>query len=222
MAFVLTPEPPLGAWLDGLDEMLAKSSGFFAGRPVILDVGSVTLTREGLRETIAALNARGIRILGLEGIEDTALDSTFPPVLTSGRPTSGIVMGGGGGQRQQAAPAAEPERAARPSSLLVEESIRSGQSIVYLEGDVTVLGSVGSGAEIVAGGSIHVYGALRGRALAGARGNSGARIFSSKNEAELLAIDSMYLVADDMAPAMRGRSVQVWHEDGSIKLKALD
>ena len=57
--------------------------------------------------------------------------------------------------------------------------MRSGQSVIFMEGDVTILGSVGSGAEIVAGGSIHVYGALRGRALAGAAGNCRARIFST-------------------------------------------
>ena len=76
--------------------------------------------------------------------------------------------------------------------------MRSGQSVIFPEGDVTVLGSVGSGAEIVAGGSIHIYGTLRGRAIAGATGNARARIFCRKLEAELLAIDGLYKTADDM------------------------
>ena len=76
------------------------------------------------------------------------------------------------------------------ASLMIEDPVRSGQSVVFIEGDVTVLGSVGSGAEIIAGGSIHVYGALRGRALAGVTGNARARIFCHRVEAELLAIDS--------------------------------
>ena len=71
---------------------------------------------------------------------------------------------------------------------MIEDPVRSGQSVVFMEGDVTVVGSVGSGAEIVAGGSIHVYGTLRGRALAGATGNARARIFCHRVEAELLAI----------------------------------
>lgn len=219
MAFVLTPEPPLTAWLDQLDEMLSKSAGFFVGRPVILDLANLEFTRESLRAVVEALSARGVRILGLEGVEDTLVDLTLPPVLTSGRPTNGIVL----------SPAAKPapatgagERPARPSSLLIQEPIRSGQSIVYLDGDVTVLGAVGSGAEIVAGGSIHIYGTLRGRALAGAKGNPSARIFSLRNEAELLAIDSVYVVADDMAAALRGRAVQVWQDAGAIKISALD
>src|SRR6476620_9020344 len=83
---------------------------------------------------------------------------------------------------------------ARPSlgfrgRSFMEEPVRSGQSVIFPHGDVTVVGQVASGAEVVAGGSIHVYGALRGRALAGSMGNPRARIFCRKNEAELLAID---------------------------------
>ena len=65
---------------------------------------------------------------------------------------------------------------------------------------MTVVGSVASGAEVVAGGSIHVYGTLRGRAIAGSTGNADARIFCRKLEAELLAIDGLYRTADDMEP----------------------
>ena len=93
-------------------------------------------------------------------------------------------------------------RSPKPSpsrrSLLLDSPVRSGQSIVFTEGDVTVLGSVGSGAEIVAGGSIHVYGTLRGRAMAGVNGNSAARIFCQKIEAELLAIDGYYQTAEEI------------------------
>ena len=77
--------------------------------------------------------------------------------------------------------------------------MRSGQSIVFEQGDVTIVGSVASGAEVIAGGSIHVYGALRGRAIAGLTGNNRARIFCRKLEAELLAIDGVYQTADDMS-----------------------
>ena len=90
--------------------------------------------------------------------------------------------------------------------------MRSGQSVIFTEGDVTVLGSVGSGAEIVAGGSIHVYGTLRGRALAGATGNARARIFCHRIEAELLAINSYYRTADDIEDSLRRRPAQAWLE----------
>ena len=88
--------------------------------------------------------------------------------------------------------------------------MRSGQSVFFPDGDVTVLGSVGSGAEIIAGGSIHVYGTLRGRAMAGMSGNRQARIFCSKIEAELLAIDGFYRTAEDLDASLQGRVVQAW------------
>ena len=87
---------------------------------------------------------------------------------------------------------------------------------------MTVLGSVGSGAEIMAGGSIHVYGALRGRAIAGIAGNSRARVFCSRMEAELIAIDGLYRTADDIDPALRGRQAQAWLEGDAIRLAGMD
>ena len=114
------------------------------------------------------------------------------------------------------APAAPKE----PEVLLIDTPIRSGQSIIF-PGDVTVVGSVASGAEIVAGGSVHVYGALRGRAIAGWNGNGKARIFCRKMEAELIAIDGLYQTAEDMSPDMRGRPVQAWLEGESLKLAEL-
>ncbi|TGU29210.1 septum formation inhibitor MinC, partial [bacterium M00.F.Ca.ET.152.01.1.1] len=92
---------------------------------------------------------------------------------------------------------AEP---AQPSAgtLMIKAPIRSGQSVFHPHGDVIVLGSVASGSEIVAGGSIHVYGTLRGRAIAGSEGNTSARIFCRKNEAELLAVDGWYTTAEEM------------------------
>jgi septum site-determining protein MinC len=122
-------------------------------------------------------------------------------------------------------PATGTEPASRqqqPSSLLFEHPIRSGQSIIFPHGDVTILGSVASGAEVVAGGSIHIYGALRGRALAGSTGDMRARIFCSRNEAELMSIDGYYQTADDMDANLRGRPAQCWLADRVVSIAALD
>jgi septum site-determining protein MinC len=78
--------------------------------------------------------------------------------------------------------------------------------VVFPSGDVTVIGSVASGAEVVAGGSIHIYGTLRGRAMACSTGNARARIFCRKIEAELLAIDGLYKTADDRCIAAQPAS----------------
>ena len=131
-------------------------------------------------------------------------------------------------QTESAAPVA-PVAAAVPAvavsgttpSLVVSRPVRSGQSIFFPEGDVTIIGSVASGAEIVAGGSIHVYGPLRGRAMAGTTGNASARIFCRKLEAELIAIDGFYKTADDMEPELRGKPRQVWLEGEIIKAATL-
>ena len=79
-----------------------------------------------------------------------------------------------------------------------------------------------SGAELVAAGSIHIYGALRGRAMAGAMGNAKARIFCSRYEAELIAIDGYYQTAEDMVPELRGKSVQCWLDDRTLQVSALN
>lgn len=117
---------------------------------------------------------------------------------------------------------ARAPEAPRPVSLVISESVRSGQSIVFREGDVTVIGSVSSGAEIIAGGSIHIYGTLRGRAFAGASGDPGARIFCRSLEAELLAINGLYRVADRLEQGLRGRPVQAWLEGKAIAMAPLE
>ena len=84
------------------------------------------------------------------------------------------------------------------------------------------VGSVASGAEIVAGGSIHVYGALRGRAMAGFSGNAGARIFCQKIEAELLAIDGFYQTAEEIDVALLNHPAQAWLEGNVLKITRLN
>jgi septum site-determining protein MinC len=81
---------------------------------------------------------------------------------------------------------------------------------------------VASGAEIVAGGSIHVYGALRGRAMAGSMGNPRARIFCQKIEAELLAIDGYYRTAEEIDPRLRGQPMQAWLDGDVMMITALN
>ncbi|HEX2147877.1 MAG TPA: septum site-determining protein MinC, partial [Pseudorhizobium sp.] len=116
---------------------------------------------------------------------------------------------------------APSEPRAPTQSIVISEPVRSGQSVIFPEGDVTIIGSVASGAEIIAGGSVHIYGALRGRVMAGSVGNSSARIFCRKLEAELLAIDGIYQMAEDMAPALRGQPVQLWLEGDMIMAEKL-
>lgn len=119
------------------------------------------------------------------------------------------------------APSAAPAAAASEPGMLHTAPIRSGQQIYAEQRDLTVLGTVGAGAEVIADGSIHVYGALRGRALAGARDNAKARIFCREFHAELVAIAGHYKVMEDIPADVRGKPAQVWLENGQIHIAAL-
>jgi septum site-determining protein MinC len=216
MAFALTPEPPIVDWLAELDNWIRSSAGFFVGRPVVLDLTAVTLTSPAIAHLIGELGTRSIRIMGIEGVEADKLGPGLPPLLKGGRAANVEAVDSTAASKP--APAARKE----PSSLLLEAPVRSGQSVFFPDGDVTVLGSVGSGAEVIAGGSIHIYGTLRGRAMAGMSGNRAARIFCSKIEAELLAIDGFYRTAEDLDTALRGRLVQAWLNGEVLMVTAMD
>lgn len=214
VAFVFSPFMPIMNWLDEIDATLAQSPGFFAGRPIVLDLAGVELSPHGVGHLVSNLETRGIRVLGLEGIEPDGLDSKLPPVLNGGR---GCVI------EQVESKKVEVQTPPPPApSLLLRSPVRSGQRIVHIEGDVTVLGSVGSGAEIVAGGSIHVYGTLRGRAMAGINGNSDARIYCQKIEAELLAIDGYYQTAEDIGETLRRQPAQAWLDGDILRITPLN
>jgi septum site-determining protein MinC len=124
----------------------------------------------------------------------------------------------------KAAPEAAPARAVAPAAdtgLVHTAPVRSGQQLYAENRDLTVLSTVGAGAEVIADGSLHVYGALRGRALAGARGEEKARIFCREFHAELVAIAGHYKVMDDIPADLRGKAVQVWLENGQLQLAPL-
>jgi septum site-determining protein MinC len=210
---VFCPVVPIAGWLDEIDATLARSPGFFVGKPVVLDLSAVDLSQTAIAHLVSSLEQRNIRVLGIEGVDAARLTTSMPPLLTGGRQ---CVLA----QSEPKKP--EPEPKPKPTSLLLESPVRSGQSVVFTEGDVTVLGSVGSGAEIVAGGSIHIYGTLRGRAMAGVNGNSAARIYCQRIEAELLAIDGYYQTAEEIDATLRNRPAQAWLEGDIMKITPLN
>ena len=105
--------------------------------------------------------------------------------------------------------------------LMQTAPVRSGQQVYAENRDLTVLTAVGAGAEVIADGSIHIYGPLRGRALAGAQGNEKARIFCREFHAELVAVAGHYKVLEDIPKELRGKPVQVWLENEELKITAL-
>lgn len=217
MAIVLAPEAPLGPWLAELNAQIERSPAVFVARPVVLDFSALPRTEPDLQPLFGELQAHGMRVVAVEGA-----DPAWPgieawqraPLMNTSR--SGRVI------ELPDEPAKASAAEAEPTSLVLDGAVRSGQSVVFERGDVTVIGSVASGAEVVAGGSIHVYGTLRGRAVAGVTGNSSSRIFCRRLEAELVAIDGLYKTADDMEASLRGRAVQAWLGGEALILAALD
>jgi septum site-determining protein MinC len=207
-ALVAKPEIPIDVWLADVDALLARSPGFFAGKSLVIDVSGLSLTKQRFLGLLDELSRRNIRILGVEGADPSNVDGRVPFLVRgqTDRPDAA------------AAPANQSPAPAPVNSLLIDSPVRSGQLIVHPDGDVTIVGSVASGAEIVAAGSIHVYGTLRGRVLAGAYGNQRARIFCRRLDAELMAIDGHYIVADEIEPHLRKEPIQVWLEGDELKL----
>src|SRR4051794_39655580 len=171
VAFVFTPEIPVQGWLAEIDTTLARSPGFFVGKPVVLDLSALDLSRAAITHLVSNLEERNIRVLGIEGVDADKLTTSMPPLLTGGR--SCVIT--------RTEPTEKAEAKPKPNSLLLESPVRSGQSIVFTDGDVTVLGSVGSGAAIVADGANHGYVTLRGPPLARAERNSTARTYCHKS-----------------------------------------
>src|SRR6185312_820187 len=220
LALVVAPEAPLDDWLAALDEHLASAPNFFAGRPVIADLSA---THAGVADpapvlqALSALAVRNIKLIGGEGIDPALLSHTLwnrLPTMLRGREAPREVKRGRASQGRAAQPSA--------CSLIIDRPVRSGQSIVFEGGDVTVIGAVASGAEVVAGGSIHVEGALRGRAIAGVTVGETARIFCRRLEAELVAIAGRYRTAEGWGDELQGRPAQARCERGQLQLTALE
>lgn len=217
MALIVAPEYPMAQWFAALDRQMHGAAGFFVERPIVADLAATVEAGgpDAAHIVLEGLEGRGLRLIGVEGIEPGLLAGTrwerLPKTLQGRAQTLESWAG--------STPA--PDAPQPPPSLLLDRPVRSGESIVFEDGDVTIIGAVASGAEVIAGGSIHVYGSLRGRAIAGLRAGPTARIFCRKLEAELVGIDRLYRTAEHWGPTLHGQAVQVMCDRGSLRLAAL-
>jgi septum site-determining protein MinC len=208
--------PGRDAYLDGLlDASIEHAKGLFGHHPVALDLSATDLDAKGIASLVTTLNERHIRVLGIEGMTVPDAREILPPALRGGRETFQLPPGAAAVEN------ASTQKRPKKASLFVEKPVRSGQSVVFTDGDLTVIGSVGSGAEVIAGGSIHVCGTLRGRAIAGVTGDECARIFCSRVEAEFLAIDSYFKTADDIGADLQSKPIQAWLDGKMLMISAL-
>ncbi len=214
-------------------ERVARAPKLFGRAAVILDFGGLsqapdTATAQALLDGLREAGVLPVALAyGTSEIEQLSVQLGLP-LLAKFRAQY---------ESADAAPAAPPRRAPEPAppppapatpqpqpqpGRMQLGAVRSGQQLYAENCDLTVLSTVGAGAEVIADGSIHIYGTLRGRALAGAKGNEGARIFCRDFHAELVAIAGRYKVLDDIPDTLRGKAVQVWLEQDQIMIAALD
>lgn len=196
-----------------LTETIHKTPNFFAGAPVIIDLNKLKSTEVIPLDPVKnMLLSHGILPVGIRGGSDAqqkAAASAGLPAVAAGRQTT-------------PEPVKSKSRATASSTRLVSQPIRSGMQVYASEGDLIVTAQVSPGAELMAEGHIHVYGTLRGRALAGVHGNLQARIFCRSLEAELVAIAGYYLTQDEIRlPEDKTGLIHIYLKDEQLQIETL-
>lgn len=214
----LTINTPDFARIESSLKDLLGQDGANQGLPVLID-STVDID---LHVLLKQLRAQGLQIMGVVdgqlGNQARALDMT---VLPADRPMQRI---------QPSEPAPANTESATITTAVVEpattllhhEVLRTGQRLVAEQGDIVLTTDMNSGSELIAMGSVHVYGTIRGRVIAGAAGQESARIFCQRLEAELVSIAGTYCVADDIPPDMVGKAVRIsLNSQGELNFRPL-
>ena len=223
-----------GQFSEELQAKIAQAPDFFENLPVVIDLGKYQETAPlPFEQLIAACEQRSIRVVAIRGgTESLQAQAKIAGLSVLAAQKERATEAVSQPEPAVAAPAetpAEPEPAPAPQgqrerqvSKVVHHPIRSGQQVYASDGDLIVLASVSAGAEILADGNIHVYGALRGRALAGVKGDTGARIFCHSLEAELVSVAGQYKISEDIDTQVAGKPTQVFLEGDNLRLREID
>lgn len=203
-----------------LAEKITQSPHFFLQSPIVFGLDQLGDTEQKALD-LGALCAlcRDLKLL------PTATRGGVPELAEAGLRLGLAVLPKGRKAAEVSTPAAPEAPASAPSAALptriITTPIRSGQQIYARGGDLIVMAAVSAGAEVLADGNIHVYGALRGRALAGVQGNESARIFCSSQEAELVAVAGQFMVDEVLRTNHWKEAVQICLADGKIQISLL-
>lgn len=203
----------LNTLAQALDAKIVQAPQFFNATPMVLDLHSYTAEAPpAFADIKALLAARGLNLVGVATANERYKTAAFAQglALMDPKPSSST-------QNNKKTP---PASDAAPTKM-ISQAIRSGQQI-YAENDLIILGAVSPGAEIIAGGNIHVYGKLSGRALAGIKQQMDARIFCREFDAELIAIAGVYQVKEDFDLSRLGQgATQIYLENNHLKVVLL-
>jgi septum site-determining protein MinC len=206
------------AFAHELAQQVERSPRFFQNAPVVLDLKGADgfATAPEYREARELLREHTLALVGVQNAEPAQLEAAAAAGLASFAPSAAQPSRRPARSTAAVSAAAAPAAAAAPSpeapraaARLITTPVRSGTQIYARGTDLVITASVSPGAELVADGNIHVYGALRGRALAGASGDTQARIFCSRLDAELVSIAGRYLVSEQLPAEQLGSAVQI-------------
>jgi len=202
-----------------LREKIKQAPDFFTHSSVLIDLQLVSEEALNLSLLIAGIRNVGMFPIGVRGgseEQQQAAKDLMLPVISVQNANNPIKT------KIQATPAPvvaqAPEITVTVDSLLVTQPVRSGQRI-YAKGDLIIIAAVSAGAEIMAEGNIHIYGSLRGRALAGVQGNENSRIFCTDLQAELVSIAGNYRVSEDIDQSVRNTPVQIYLNKQALLIK---
>ncbi|MCE9664075.1 septum site-determining protein MinC [Halomonas sp. M5N1S17] len=209
-----------------LSGKLSQSPAFFQHTPVVLSVEKLDEPHLALERICAVCRAHKLLPVAVRGGSDPVKQSAWALGLGWFPPNDGArartLEGVSTVEPSPAVPEASPEPASTASGgRIYRGTVRSGQQVTAPDGDLVVIGAVNAGAEVLAAGSVHVYGALRGRALAGIHGDTMAGIFCRELRAELLSVAGNYKRLEDIDPQLLGTSVQVKLCDAQLGITSL-
>lgn len=219
-----------------LRDKISQAPGFFKDIPLIISLEKYEGPNSELDffKIIGTCRRHQIHVIGVRGGDDDqrrlargASLALLPAGSQRERPAQQDVSGGAGGEStgESANPAPAPvvEPAAEPApARVITQPVRSGQQVYAPDGDLVILASVQAGAEVLAAGNIHVYGPLRGRALAGIHGAASARVFCQSLEAELVSIAGHYKISEDLQDNGWKTAVQIQLRDDLLVVTPLD
>ncbi|MBS7812599.1 septum site-determining protein MinC [Roseococcus pinisoli] len=204
------------AVLPALGDQFRRAPGFLRFAPIAIgldDLGGEQVDFHALIHGLRALEILPIGVVGgSQPLRAAAAGAGLPTLRPSGqRETEVEAPSPVGAPPVNVAPPvmAEPPRPAMPRTMMVTQAVRAGQRIYAQGSDLIIIGSVNAGSEVIADGNIHIYGALRGRAVAGASEDGEARIFAQNFDPELVAISGFYAVREGLSSTPIGRGVQV-------------
>lgn len=205
---------------DGLAAKVKQAPDFFRNTPVVIDLEALADT-EGVVDfalLVGLLRGYGMVPVGVRGgnaAQNEAAQVLELAILASAKPAVARPKPAPGKPAQPEPAAAPAARPAVSANTLVTRPVRSGQRVYAPGGDLIVTAAVSAGAELLADGNIHVYGAMRGRALAGVKGNREARIFCQNLQAELVSVAGHYRLSENLQQ-VAGQVVQIYLDDRTL------